>query len=245
MAKKAGILIIGNEILSGKILDSNSHYLCKELRSLGVDVKEVLVIPDDVAIIAKKAYEFSNCFDVVFTSGGVGPTHDDVTIEGIAKGFGVKVVQSQELVQTLKNWYKDDVNKFRLKMAAIPEGAQLLTSELILFPLILFRNIYIFPGIPEILQKKFEVVKESFREAPYYITTVFVSIGEGVLAGHLNELINYYPELIVGSYPVLNNPSYKVKITLESKDPAYLSKAQDKFLKTLLPKGSIVEVVSA
>lgn len=242
MAKRAGILIIGNEILSGKTHDTNSHYLNCELRSLGVEVQEVLVIPDDVDIIAKCAVEFSSRFDLVFTSGGVGPTHDDVTIEGIAKGFGVKLTYSQQLIDILKTWYKEEFNEHRLKMAYIPEGAELLTNNALLFPLIIFRNIYIFPGIPEVLQEKFKAVRENFREAPYYLTSVYLSVGECNIVGHLNNLVTSYPELLVGSYPVLNNSSYKVKVTLESKDADYLHKATKDLLADI-PAKVVVEVI--
>lgn len=244
MAKRAGILIIGNEILSGKTPDANSHYFCRELRNLGVDVREVLVIPDEVATIADRVRDFSTRFDLVFTSGGVGPTHDDVTIEGIARGFGVPVVRHGALVEILAGWYRGELNEHRLKMATVPEGARLVTNGSIPFPLIVFRNIYIFPGIPEILREKFESVREEFRDSPFHLTNVYLSVGEGVVAGTLHEIVEAYPDLLVGSYPVLNNSTYRVKITLESKDPAYLRKATETFLASL-PEDAVVEVATS
>ncbi len=107
MTKTAGIILIGNEILSGKTTDLNAAYLCRELRALGVDVRRVTVIPDEVELIGKEIAEFARSFDYVFTSGGVGPTHDDVTMEGIAKGLGVPVVQHPELVARLRRGYGD------------------------------------------------------------------------------------------------------------------------------------------
>src|ERR687888_1143379 len=98
MPKTAGIVLIGNEILSGKIADANAAYLCRELRQLGVDVRRITVIPDEVDLIATTVAEFSRSFDVVFTSGGVGPTHDDVTIEGVARAFDTRVVRHADLV---------------------------------------------------------------------------------------------------------------------------------------------------
>ena len=95
MARTAGIILIGNELLSGKVADANAVYLCRELRALGVDVRRIVVIPDEIDKIAAEVAEFSRSFDVVFTSGGVGPTHDDVTIEGVARAFGVPVVRSR------------------------------------------------------------------------------------------------------------------------------------------------------
>src|ERR671934_1067664 len=105
MPKTAGIILIGNEILSGKIQDANAAYLCRELRALGVDVRRISVIPDDVALIAEEVAVFSRDHDIVFTSGGVGPTHDDVTIEGVARALGVPVVRHPHLVALLERYY--------------------------------------------------------------------------------------------------------------------------------------------
>src|SRR6059058_4492948 len=125
MPKTAGIVLIGNEILSGKVVDANAAYLCRELRQLGVDVRRITVIPDEIQLIAATVSEFSRSFDVVFTSGGVGPTHDDVTVEGVARAFGSPVVRHPTLVALLRDFYKDDLNEARLKMAEVPDGAEL------------------------------------------------------------------------------------------------------------------------
>jgi len=105
MSKTAGIIIIGNEVLSGKTQDTNSHFLCQELRALGVEVQRVAVIPDEIELIGKEAASFSRQFDFVFTTGGVGPTHDDVTMAGIARGFGVRVVRHPELERRLREFF--------------------------------------------------------------------------------------------------------------------------------------------
>ena len=123
MAKTAGIILIGNEILSGKVADQNALYLCREFRQLGVDVRKVAVIPDEVDLIAREVAEFSRAYDWVFTSGGVGPTHDDVTIEGVARAFGRRVVRDPGLVAALEEVYQARINDARLKMAEVPEGA--------------------------------------------------------------------------------------------------------------------------
>lgn len=241
MGKTSGIILIGNEILSGKIQDINASYLCRELRGLGVDVRRISVIPDEVNVIGAEVTSFSQLYDYVFTSGGVGPTHDDVTMEGIAAGFGVKVVRHPVLRDQLSAFYRGNLTEARLKMAEVPEGGELLAGESLLFPLIVFKNVYIFPGIPEILQQKFEAVKERFREEPYYLRNLFVRMGEGSLAEYLNNLLREYPELMVGSYPVLDNPEYKVKVTLESKDSGYLNEAFQAFV-TGLPSDAVVRV---
>lgn len=243
MSKKAAILIIGNEILSGKTDDTNSGYLCKELRKLGVLVSEIAIIPDDINQIAKTAAHFSKEFDYVFTSGGVGPTHDDVTMAGIAKAFGVNIIRHPALIEILKGWYKDGLNEARLKMTEIPEGSEFQAVGKLSFPVIVFKNIFIFPGVPQILREKFEAIKEDFRCTPFFLKSIYIKIPEGILAESLNQLLLHYPKLLVGSYPEMNNPTYRVKVTLESKDSHYLEDAFQKFIGTLDPD-SIVKIES-
>lgn len=241
MGKTAGIVLIGNEILSGKITDANAAYLCRELRALGVDVRRIVAIPDDADLIAREIREGSRAYDLVFTSGGVGPTHDDVTIEGIARGMGVPVVRHPHLAGLLEQFYKGNLDAARLKMAEVPEGSQLLAGDSLIFPVIVFKNIYIFPGVPEIFRQKFDAVKERFREQPFLLKSVFVRIGEGTLAGFMNDLLKAYPLLMLGSYPEFSNPNYKVKVTLESKDKDYLDQALSEFL-ARLPHDAVVKV---
>ena len=238
MAKTAGIVIIGNEVLSGKTHDINSYFFCTELRQLGVEVQKISTIQDIIELIGKEVVEFSQQFDFVFTSGGVGPTHDDVTIDGIAHGFGLKVVRHPDIEKRMYQRLGADVNEARLRMANVPEGAELLATEALFAPIIKIRNVYIFPGIPKILQERFHAIKERFRDAPYFLKNVYVRYGEGVIAAPMNDLVAQYPELMLGSYPVLEVPEFKVKVTFESKDPDYLDRALKAFL-AALPQDAI------
>jgi molybdenum cofactor synthesis domain-containing protein len=233
MSKTAGIVIIGNEVLSGKTRDTNSHFFCTELRQLGVEVQKISTIQDDVEIIGKEVASFSDRFDYVFTSGGVGPTHDDVTIEGVAHGLGVKVVRHPDIEGRMRQRLGDQVNEARLRMANVPEGATLLATEAPIAAIVKIRNIYIFPGIPRILEERFHAIKETFRDTPYYLKNVYVRYGEGVIASILNQLLVNFPTLMLGSYPVLDFPDYKVKVTLESKDSNYLDQALRAFIASL------------
>jgi FAD synthetase len=225
MAKTAGIIIIGNEVLSGKTQDSNSYFLCVELRQLGVEVQKISTIQDEVELIGQEVANFSKRFDFVFTTGGVGPTHDDVTIEGIAQGFSVPVIRHQEIENRMRQRLGREVNDARLRMANVPEGAVLLATEALFAPVVNIQNVYVFPGIPRILQERFHAIKERFRDAPYFLKNVFLKYGEGVIASTLNDLLTKFPHLLLGSYPVLDLPDYKVKVTLESKDSNYLDNA--------------------
>ena len=233
MSKTAGIVIIGNEVLSGKTRDTNSHFFCTELRQLGVELQKISTIQDDIEIIGKEVAAFSDRFDYVFTSGGVGPTHDDVTIEGVAHGLGVRVVRHPDIERRMRQRLGDQVNEARLRMANVPEGATLLATEAPFAAIVKIRNIYIFPGIPRILEERFHAIKETFRDTPYYLKNVFVRYGEGIIASILNDLLVNFPNLMLGSYPVLDLPEYKVKVTLESKDSDYLERALRAFIASL------------
>lgn len=241
MATTAGILIIGNEILSGKVQDANSPYLCRELRALGVEIKRISIIPDDVDSIAEGAAAFSTAYDIVITTGGVGPTHDDVTIHGIAKGLGRRVISHPDLERVLQRLYGGKANGVHLRMAQVPEGAELLGQPDLVFPVVIVKNIYIFPGVPEILKQKFEGIKERFRDTPFFLRRVFVTAGEASIAEHLDAVMREYPGLLLGSYPELNNPEYKVALTLESKDQAYLDRALSRLI-DLLPASAVAKV---
>ena len=241
MSKTAGIIVIGNEVLSGKTQDINSYFLCTELRQLGVEVQKISTIPDVIELIGREVAEFSKRFDLVFTTGGVGPTHDDVTIDGIAHGFALRVVRHPDIERRMRQRLGTDVNEARLRMANVPEGAELLATEALFAPVVKIHNVFIFPGIPRILQERFHAIKENFREAPYFLKNVYVRLGEGIIAKMLNDVLAEFPELLLGSYPVLEVPEYKVKVTFESKDPQYLQRALHNFLSSL-PDGAVHRV---
>jgi molybdenum cofactor synthesis domain-containing protein len=241
MPKTAAIVLVGNEILSGKVQDANAAHLCRELRELGVDVRRITVIPDEVDVIARDVGAAAAEFDVVFTSGGVGPTHDDVTIEGIARAMRVPVRRHPTLIALLEQAYGASLNEAHLKMAEVPDGAELVTDAAVRFPTIVMRNVYILPGVPEIFRRKFAAIRERFRDEPIHLRTVFVRIGEGVLAEYLNAVLAAFPALALGSYPEFSNPEYRVKVTLESRDRAYVDAALTAFLEGL-PPDAVVRV---
>lgn len=218
MDRTAGILIIGNEILSGKVVDTNSAFLARELRGLGVSVRRILTIPDELDEIAAAVADFHAQYDVVFTSGGVGPTHDDVTIAGVARGLGRRVIRHPQIEQRLREFYKEKVNEARLRMADVPDGTELIVDGRLGFPTLRCENVYILPGIPEILEQKFHALRERFAASPYFLRVIYTREGEGSIAEHLNATVAAFPDLLLGSYPKIGDPEYAVKLTLESKD---------------------------
>jgi len=237
----AGILIIGNEILSGKVTDTNSPYLCRELRTLGVDVVRILTVPDDVRIIAHEVRKLSEAYDVVFTSGGIGPTHDDLTMDGLALAFGRKLERNHDIADRIARAQGRPPNESQLKMAMVPEDALLIDADDLWFPVVVVENVYVFPGIPELLRKKFDSVRERFRGVPVLLKRVFVKQRESDIASALNALLVEFPDLMLGSYPRIGEESFHVLLTLESRDAGYLQRALDSLL-TRLPEDSIYKV---
>ncbi len=237
----AGILVIGNEILSGKVVDTNSPYLCRELRTLGVDVERIITIPDDVQVIADHVKAMSQSYDFVFTSGGIGPTHDDLTIDGIAAAFGRKLEHSESIAGRIERATGKPPNASQLKMAQIPAGATLIDAGDLWFPLVVVENVYILPGIPELLRKKFESARDRFRGVPFVLKRVYVTRVESEIAEHLHELLQEFPELHLGSYPRIQEESFRVLLTLESRDAGYVQRALDSLLDRL-PDGAVRRV---
>ncbi len=224
----AGILIIGNEILSGKVQDENAPYLLRELRKQGVDVDRVHVISDVVETIAEEVRRFSDAYEYVLTSGGVGPTHDDVTMESIALAFGTSLITHARMEELLRKALKgQEPNESMLKMCQMPEGSELIEGTDLWFPLVTMRNVFIFPGIPKLLRAKFDSARHHFRGEPVYLRRVFVSCMESDVAQDLNELLVEFPELMLGSYPRVTDADYRTMLTLESRDKAYLTRAVD------------------
>jgi molybdenum cofactor synthesis domain-containing protein len=223
----AAMIVIGNEILSGKVDDSNSPFLARTLRAAGVSLERVIVIPDDVPTISATVAEYAARYDLVFTSGGVGPTHDDMTIAGIAAAFDCEVIHAPELRALIEKHIGQDAASPYFKMAEVPDGAELVDGGSSNFPTVLMRNVYILPGIPEIFEKKVAALVGRFQTRPYFLRQVLVNENEARIAEYLNATLEAFPELMLGSYPKLSHPEYSVRLTLESKDESYLDSALD------------------
>lgn len=239
MTRRAEILIIGNEILSGKVADEHGVFLCREFRALGVDVRRIVVLPDEIAPIADAVNAAWAAADIVVTTGGVGPTHDDVTLAGIARGLGRPLVRHPALAGLIREIYGAQANQVVERMAEVPEGATLIGGEGLRFPVVLIEKLYVFPGVPEIFRRKFLAVRERFRDAPFHLRRIHLAIGEEPIASTLYEVAAKFPALLLGSYPVVNREDYRVRLTLESKDAGYLDEALA-YLMARLPAAAIV-----
>jgi molybdenum cofactor synthesis domain-containing protein len=224
----AAILLIGNELLSGKVDDQNAKLLIRELRALGVTLGRIEVVPDVAAEIADSVRALSARFDTVFTSGGVGPTHDDVTLTAVAAAFDMPVARHAELEGLLRASYGERLHDRDLRMADLPSGARLEygpggpgTS----WPVVVVRNVWILPGVPAIFRRKFETVRELFRAPPIHGRAVYSRVGEGPIAGALDEVVAAFPDVEVGSYPHIEALDYRVKITLDGRNAATVDAA--------------------
>jgi molybdenum cofactor synthesis domain-containing protein len=235
----AAVLVIGDEILSGKVEEANIPILARALRELGILLRRVVVVMDDVDTIAREVSLLSREHDWLFTSGGVGPTHDDVTIEAVAKAFGVRVVTSPSMEAMLRAHYKERCTAGHLRMALIPEGASLEVTDEVRWPTIRVGNTWLMPGIPEVFRMKLPVVVARLgaaRSAPFLSRAVYVKMDEGELKPLLDTVVAAFADVSVGSYPKWLDPTYRTKLTFDGRDEVRVLAARDSFVE-LLPRG--------
>ena len=233
----AAALIIGNELLSGKVQEANLASLARTLRELGILLRRVVMTLDDVDEIAREVSALSAGHDWLFTSGGVGPTHDDVTIAAVAQAFGVRVVSSPAMEALLREFYKEQCTDGHLRMALIPEGAALEVSDEVRWPTVRVGNTWVMPGIPEAFQMKLPVVVAKIGRAEAYVSrAVYTQMDEGTLKPLLDRVVLAYPDVDVGSYPKWLDPAYKTKLTFDGRNAARVQSARDAFI-ALLPEG--------
>lgn len=231
MNKTAAALIIGNELLTGKTQESNLLGLARTLRSLGIVLSRTVLVLDDKSTIAKEVSELASSHDYLFTSGGVGPTHDDVTQDGIAAAFGVPIVIDPTLEKMVRDYYKGDVNEGKLRLARVPEGARLVYATSSPWPVTVLNNVWIIPGIPEIFRMKLPIIQEHLGTGtPFVSRSVFVKMEEHDLKSILDDLVQGHPAVEVGSYPAWNNPNYHTKVTFDGKEQEAIDRAVQEFL---------------
>ncbi len=227
--RTAAIILIGNELLSGKIVDRNAAWLIGRLRALGVDLRRVAIVPDVRADIVDEVRRCSAACDAVFTSGGVGPTHDDITLESIAAAFGVGVRREPSLEAIMRKHFGARLTDDHLRMAEVPDGTELIHGGHIRWPVICVRNVYVLPGVPEIFRAKFDAIAERFRDGAFYLRSVYLDADEGTIAERLRDLESEHG-VAVGSYPRLDRADHRVRVTIEARDPAPVDAAVDALL---------------
>jgi molybdenum cofactor synthesis domain-containing protein len=227
-APTAAIIVIGDEVLSGKVEEQNARYLVRELRKLGVAVRRVEIIPDVPQEIADCVRTACAAYDHVFTAGGIGPTHDDVTIASIAAAFSVPVVRDAEVAATIRAVSGERFFERDLRMADVPKGATLIYGDGAShsrWPVVAFRNIYVLPGVPSILQRKFAMIRDRFAAPPFFNRAIYSRDGEGAIAHILDQAAADFPSVAIGSYPHVDAVDHKVLITLDGRNEALVVEA--------------------
>ena len=226
--KTASIIIIGNEILSGRTQDTNSNYLAKKLVERGISLQEVRVIPDDHIIIKSIVNNEASTKDYVFTSGGIGPTHDDITAEAIASCFDIPLTIRDDAVELLAMNYKNgrkDLNSARLRMARIPQGAKLIKNKISGAPGFIIENVFVMAGVPQIFEAMVqEIILDLGSVTPILSKAIKVFKTESEISDRLWNYSDRYKEISIGSYPFNSSGVYGVEIVLRHTDRILLNK---------------------
>lgn len=245
----AGIIIVGDEILKGQTQDTNSHHMCRRLRSWGVTVMRVTVVPDELGAIAREVSSFASRFRLVLTCGGIGPTHDDVTLEAVARALGRNLQPHPEMVRLVTRLFGPSVpSSPQMKLAFLPESSLLNygldpgTGRPLSYPVVSVANVYLFPGVPSLMERALEATKGLFANprVRFYTRRLYVDEEETSIAQALSETHRKFsPAVSLGSYPDWTNNYYKVKLTLDSQSESRLREAE-RYLVERLPPGSLV-----
>lgn len=222
VVRTAAALVIGNELLSGKVRDENLGTLAATLRALGIRLSRAVWVEDDLDVIAREVRALHEQFDIVFTSGGVGPTHDDVTIDAVARAFDTDVVIEDQFADLIRHHYGERCTDAHLRMARVPRGSELLTTAEIAWPTVRIQNVWVMPGVPEIFRMKLSIVRERLTgPVTFFSSAVYTLIEESDLKPILDHVVAQHPDVEVGSYPKWRDPSYKTKVTLDTtNDPS-------------------------
>jgi len=228
----AAMLVIGDELLSGRTHDANMHYLAKELTEIGISLTEARFIRDDPAAIVSNIIELSKRFDYLFTSGGIGPTHDDITTDCVAEAFEKKASIRSDALKILQEYYdgKDiELNEARLRMARIPETAELIDNPISAAPGYVIENVYVMAGVPKIFQSMLKTVIPKLEKGlPTLSLSVKIYKGEGDIALDLEEMVKTFDQLNFGSYPFSEKGFHGTNIVIRGTDKKLMEEAEDK-----------------
>ncbi|WP_170326355.1 competence/damage-inducible protein A [Ruegeria arenilitoris] len=233
----AAMLVIGDEILSGRTRDSNMHYLAGELAKHGIDLKEVRIVSDDAPAIEAAVKALSDGHDHVFTSGGIGPTHDDITADCIARAFGAQIDTRDDARALLQAHYDKsglELNKARLRMARIPDGAVLIDNPVSAAPGFTIENVHVMAGVPSVFQAMVASVLPGLTGgSPLLSQTLRVDRGEGDIAATLSALADDFTDLSIGCYPFQINGVFGANVVVRGTDGARIDAATTRLAKEL------------
>ena len=228
----ASMLVIGDELLSGRTQDANMHHLANKLTEIGINLSEARFIRDDAAVIVSNIVELSTKFDYLFTSGGIGPTHDDITTDCVAEAFGRQVSVRPDAFEILKKYYDEkgiELNEARLRMARIPEKADLIENLISGAPGYIIENVYVMAGVPRIFQSMLQTVLPNLKKGtPTLSISIKLYKGEGDIALELEQIVKAFSKLTFGSYPFNENGIHGTNIVIRGKDKKLMIKAEEK-----------------
>jgi len=238
-------IIIGNEVLTAKVIEANGALLIRRCKELGIRLASVHVVPDEVDFIIEAVLLARRRASVVITSGGVGPTHDDVTVRAVALALGRKVVVLPELEKVLRDaWPVGEVPSEALRMAEAPAGAELipLRDSVGRFPVLACDGVYMLPGVPDLFHAQLEAVLARLPMQKLTLRTLFLMARESDLARALDAIALAMPDIAFGSYPTFDlGLDYQVKITIEHADPARVAAATERLRRELPPRSIVRE----
>ena len=228
----ASMLVIGDELLSGRTQDANMHHLANKLTEIGINLSEARFIRDDAAVIVSNIVELRTKCDYLFTSGGIGPTHDDITTDCVAEAFGRQVSVRPDAFEILKKYYDEkgiELNEARLRMARIPEKAELIENQISGAPGYIIENVYVMAGVPKIFQSMLETVLPNLKKGtPTLSLSIKLYKGEGDIALELEQIVKAFSKLNFGSYPFNENGTHGTNIVIRGKDKKLIIKAEEK-----------------
>jgi len=237
----AAVIIIGDEILSGKVRDENAPLIVARLRERGVALSRLVVVGDRVDDIADEVSRCRGRHDVVITSGGIGPTHDDVTVAAVARALGRAVVREPELEAMVRSYWGERVNDAALRLADVPAGARLIRSRDILLPLVAVENVYLLPGVPRLFVAKLPALLAELKGSVPCQASLFLRSDETSVAAILARVAAEEPGVSIGSYPRLGNVEYQVWVTVEAPGPEAVNRTVARLVE-LIPPGDLVRV---
>lgn len=225
----ACLIVIGNEVLSGRTQDANLQYLAKGLNAVGIRLAEARVIPDVEETIVATLNQCRDRFDYVFTTGGIGPTHDDITAASVAKAFGVPLVRHSDAEARLRRHYRpEDINPQRLRMADTPEGAELVDNPVSSAPGFRIGNVIVLAGVPRIMQAMFEGYRHKLAGgAPILSRTIISLVPEGKMAARVAAAQAANPKTEIGSYPFVRDGKLGVSLVVRGTDATHIAAATD------------------
>jgi molybdenum cofactor synthesis domain-containing protein len=235
----AAILVIGNEILSAKVEDENGPFLARELRALGVELRRIETVPDEIPLIVDALGRCRTQARWVFTSGGIGPTHDDVTIAAVAEAFGRPVVPDEATLRLLRSRFGEPLKPALKRLADVPQGATVEFHEGYLFPVLSLENVVILPGVPSFLHESFLRIRDRFRVAPIHSRALYFTVSESTLAEHLDATVTRFPGVAIGSYPRFDSADHRVKVTFDGREAEQVRGACE-FLRGRIPAEAVV-----